>query len=121
MAAVLEYLTAEVIECSGEVCHNLWYNHITPRHIQTAIRSDNELDSIVREAIAQRYRREDPDSDDDEDDEQEDKQEAEPNKPATRSSPGEDDLREIEQGTRRLPLREVAQNNAENYNVDVPD
>merc|ERR1711879_899065 len=47
MAAVVEYLTAEVLELSGEVSKNMKKQRIVPRHILAAIRMDEELNNFL--------------------------------------------------------------------------
>ena len=43
LAAVLEYLTAEVLEIAGEVAIRGKKARIIPRHVMLAIRSDEEV------------------------------------------------------------------------------
>merc|ERR1712178_198279 len=42
-AAVIEYLTAEVLELSGECSKQMKKTRIVPRHIMSAVRMDEEL------------------------------------------------------------------------------
>ncbi|KFD46426.1 hypothetical protein M513_12691 [Trichuris suis] len=53
-AAVIEYLTTEVLEVAGNAAHGNKKTRIIPRHLQLAIRNDEELSKVQREVtIAQ--------------------------------------------------------------------
>lgn len=52
LTALLEYLTAELLDLSGSVCEQKKQKRITPRHILLAIRGDSELNELVTAHIA---------------------------------------------------------------------
>ncbi|NWW44464.1 H2A protein, partial [Pedionomus torquatus] len=51
LAAVLEYLSAEVVELAGNAAHENKKTRILPRHIQLAVRNDDELNKLFSSVI----------------------------------------------------------------------
>ena len=49
MTAVIEYLVAEVLELAGGQAKDYKKTRITPRHIQLAVRSDLELNDLLKD------------------------------------------------------------------------
>jgi len=51
VAAIIEYLTAEMLELAGNVASDFKTSRISPRHIQLAVRSDDELNQLLKSVV----------------------------------------------------------------------
>ena len=51
MAAALEYLTMEILDLAGQCADEHKKKTIQPRHLQLAIRNDDELNKLMAESL----------------------------------------------------------------------
>ena len=51
LAAILEYLCAEILELAGNACRDNKRTRIAPRHILLAVRNDEELNTLLAGVI----------------------------------------------------------------------
>ncbi|GMI65365.1 histone H2A 7 [Hibiscus trionum] len=51
LAAVLEYIAAEIVELAGNAARDCWKKRINPRHVYLAVGNDMELGKVLEGTI----------------------------------------------------------------------
>ena len=51
LAGIMEYLTSEILELAGNICEEDKRKRITPKHLQQAVRSDDEFAKLMANTV----------------------------------------------------------------------